>query len=639
MDKIIKDRDRNEILVGEASMIMSRDILRELIDWYNEILDYDAQYIVFLVRRCYVLALILESLTGRKMEDTENKKFLTDSAALLQIDTVYREYKKSGGKTPTILVVDDILVHGRNINNLIRTFVNRFYDISRESSKRSDEELREKIEREILRSIRINVFYCTDQPLLLNEKYWPLLHEKRRVADKEWRRLSNDLSTLITYGYVTYASYVFSRGISAEKFEVIKTYFQDYEKTIYRNNVEYTKINYVKDSNDSVLAISTVRLIKNNTDGGFRVAPFLFLPMLSESETLKLVDRINDAGYKNTDLKKWWAELYRVNGRRMSSELLTMVLSNIVLNDFMDRVNKAFPGVSDIFDIQDEPHELAKLARNYNSSTFEKTYDRLKEIISIKTVRYAELEKILKDCVTGDRELIKDSGAEPSLLDEALRVDITENIENLIYEQGWNDEQEAKWISAFPFYETPFHFRRKNLSCYETFKTLYGYREDEPLNRRSLLDYSIRIFLQMMDCGVIAVSSYPPVGKDVLGLEQYEKAGEQSMTLLPIRYLLYLPMLSRMESVAKAKQIPLHEEAERYFKVVPFEDDRFEQSDIIAFIDKLTEVEQSVSDWNDDYVGSAPYLRSEKGEDDTIDFYLKQHDLVTVYEANRRKYR
>ena len=639
MDTKIKAGTKNEVLADAASQILSSDILEKLIEWYNEILDFDAQYIVFLVRRCYVLALILEPITGRKMVDAKNKKFLTDSSGLLQIDMIYQDYRSSGGKTPTVLLVDDILVHGRNINNLIKTFYDRLYTLAQKDSKRTPDDLKDKIEQELLRTIRISVFYCTDKPLLLNEQFWPILHEQFRVGDKDWRRLSNNLSTLITYSSVTNASYVFSRRIDSEKFDAIKSYFLDYEKTRYRNNTEYTKIEYIVNPEHKILAISTLRLVENNADHSFRVVPFLFFPELSQAETSDLVDRIDEAGYKKTALNKWLAELDLVPGRRMSNELLTMVLSNIVLNDFMSRIEESFPRVTDVFDEADEEVELTKLARNYNSSTFRKTYNKLKTIINNRVVRFAELEKIVT-CVVKDRdELMEDFGKQPALLTEDQRIKITYNIEDRIYNQGLNDEQEAQWIADFPFYDTPFHFRRKNIPCYETFKALYQYGADKTINERALLDYSIRIFLQMMDCGVIAVSSYPPVGKEIDGLMQYEKAGEQAMTLLPVRYLLYLPMLSRMELVAKAKQIPLREEAEKYFSVVPLEDDCFDEADILEFADRLADVNQSVSDWNDNYVNSAPYLRTKKGTDDTVNFYLKQHELVMTYVENYRKYR
>ena len=57
------------LLRKEALEILGEEDLAGLMEWYEDTLESDRSYVVFVVRRSYILALIMEALTGKKMEE------------------------------------------------------------------------------------------------------------------------------------------------------------------------------------------------------------------------------------------------------------------------------------------------------------------------------------------------------------------------------------------------------------------------------------------------------------------------------------------------------------------------------------------------------------------------------------------
>ena len=54
---------RKEILEKEAETLLSKEALEELKQWYEYVLNERYEYVAFIVRRSYLLALIMEKIT------------------------------------------------------------------------------------------------------------------------------------------------------------------------------------------------------------------------------------------------------------------------------------------------------------------------------------------------------------------------------------------------------------------------------------------------------------------------------------------------------------------------------------------------------------------------------------------------
>ena len=102
-----------------AFSIVGEDVMTGLQKWYKDALETKWEYVVFIVRRSYILALLMEKITGKKMAANETNHYLTDASMILHCDELAAIYRKKH-RFPTTLLCDDVCIHGRNINHFIK---------------------------------------------------------------------------------------------------------------------------------------------------------------------------------------------------------------------------------------------------------------------------------------------------------------------------------------------------------------------------------------------------------------------------------------------------------------------------------------------------------------------------------------
>ena len=59
-----------------AFSIVGEDVMTGLQKWYKDALETKWEYVVFIVRRSYILALLMEKITGKKMAANETNHYL-----------------------------------------------------------------------------------------------------------------------------------------------------------------------------------------------------------------------------------------------------------------------------------------------------------------------------------------------------------------------------------------------------------------------------------------------------------------------------------------------------------------------------------------------------------------------------------
>lgn len=154
--------DRKELLTT-ASVIMGEEVFKEIQQWYKETKESNVRYVVYVVRRCYMLALIMEHITGNKMEDSEEREFMTDASFFLrcnELSEYYRKYRCF----PKILLCDDILIHGRNINHFLKSLEERLFEMLTEYEEG-------EIQAALVAAIKIHVYARSEDSLLLLGRY------------------------------------------------------------------------------------------------------------------------------------------------------------------------------------------------------------------------------------------------------------------------------------------------------------------------------------------------------------------------------------------------------------------------------------------------------------------------------------
>lgn len=132
-------------------------------EWYRNIVINQCDYVVFTTCRSYMLALIMEKVTGLDMEENSNPVFLTDSSIILFCSKFAIQYRETG-KFPKILLCDDILIYGRGINHFLEDIEHVLYNLLPEYTK-------DIIEKALVKSIKIHVFAKAAKTWLVLSRY------------------------------------------------------------------------------------------------------------------------------------------------------------------------------------------------------------------------------------------------------------------------------------------------------------------------------------------------------------------------------------------------------------------------------------------------------------------------------------
>ncbi len=580
-------------LEREAAFILGQEIFNELKEWYLYTFRGDREYVFFITRRSYLLALIFESITGKRMEKQPFKSFYTDSAIPLLVTefaTRYREW----GSFPGILICDDLLIHGRNINFLAA-------DLERRLIEELSEYDSQEISLSLMEAIQINVHTCSSDKLLLRERYLIGTHYTRAESAEFYYRLSGNISSLILDSGFVNATYVVSELISESDF--IKNGFEnDFVKTSFQNNVQYAEVLYCG-SSSTVKAAATLRLVKNEWEKGYRAVPFVFLPNLDMQETLAMHQRICgkmlESEYFTNQDKEYLDFLLEQDGLRSYSEFITMILSYAVLQEFNRRYHiKISP--------EDVEREVHKVSLNYPNRDGYDVSGFIQRLLWHSFLSDLEtVDDIILNSLSEGRYLFNVSQNLISYTDE----DLLKQLEDSIYSMGYTEERNAFLLLTDPSFTGKRHLARQVRGCGFLLREMAEHKDSDTITK--LISY----FLQMLDAGTATLSSLGGSGMKVCGLSQFAKAGELSLLLYPLRFIEYMPFLADMHQDCMQWARELEDELVRFQKsgMGDIEDAVFDK--ILLFCQKLKGIGQSPEDWNGNFALRAKLkYKSEKND-------------------------
>ena len=478
-------------LLAVTNGIMGEEISTEMQKWYEETIQSNARYVVYIVRRCYMLALIMEHITGIKMKDSKEREFLTDASFFLRCEELANYYRKYG-QFPKILLCDDILIHGRNINHFLKSLEDELCELLTEYEK-------EEIQIELAAAIKIHVYVRSDKRLLLLGRYEFSLKYIRKEQAAFWRRVSSNISTLILRADMANACYVFSESIPEAVYYEIDSN-KGWHKTVFQNTMESVFVSYGID--DSLLkAIYTIRLIKAQKSEDYRVVPFVFLPNLSEKETESVKNEIfvqlrNDTRWEK--IESYINSLNQINGKRLFNEWLTLLMSQSFLNAF----NKEY-GIS--LELMEEEYiaERTKLLRNYNAYGKDITLEILDFTLTQNVLSIHDINKILIKNI--NEHFIMELDSSEAKDENIEKATIRDKMEKYFYQNAIIEETSAFELTQISYVPTKRRSMRRVRGCGFTLAAL---AELNGCCSKSEMNYLLAYFLQMIDAGVLAISSY-----------------------------------------------------------------------------------------------------------------------------------
>ena len=565
--------------------------------WYNYVLKTEWDYVVFVVRRAYMLALIMEKITEQAMEQSSDAFFVTDSAFYSRCHKLAGAYIQYH-RFPRILLCEDALLHGRNINYFLEQMEEGILNILRTVY---NEDFDENIVRErFAQAVTIHVLARTQGRLLLLDRY---VMKLRSCAVKDisvMHEFSCRISTLISQSGMVNAAYIFSECISQVKFDECREY--GFKETIYHNITEYVHIEPVCVGN-TLKAVFTLRVIPSPLKASeYKVVPFVFMPNLGAQETERLWMNLRDKLHvllPGNGFLEYLDALKGLKGMRTFNEWVTMILSQVLLRDFNEefdiipkRNNKKYQEQSKI------------LARNYNVTGFKRTKGYLDAVVRGKYLDKAGLKKLIVDSLDEERKIctIDSDGicnAEKHMIDK---------LEEYWYQVALQEEKKARLALRKPYHEALDYSRRKVYGCGFTLEELFDESSEDNV------EWGLVYFLQMMDAGMIGVSSYSAKYMNVVGFSQFVKAGEMSLLIYPMRMMEYIPLLVVIQHFCQNVSWDWQEEVKKYCRSPYSQMDIGEVEKVSDFVEKLADGLQYPDEWDICYDDRVEYAVADATE-------------------------
>jgi len=606
-----------------AKWLFKSDVYSGIVAWYKYTLRRKWRYVVFAARRSYVLALIMERITGMPMESTNEElggtvSFLTDSAFFLHCQELAEEYRR-WRRFPKILLCDDIIIYGRNLNHIIE-------GMERELCRLLEGEFEpNKIREALSDATTVHVYARRWDRLLLKNAYCWNLHYKKEDSLCFIHQFSNDVAWLIMRSGIANACYVFTQGLSEQVIEGIKDRLKEngYIFTKYQKTTQLTKCQYVC-SGDSVKAVLSLRLIKNGDTGEYRIAPFVFLPNLGQAETDRLCQEILDR--LPEDCRQYRAKIEeweKLKGKRAFGEIMTLLMSNAVLQAFNEKYEVQI-------DRADRDEELKKLARNYDQDGFRDAEVMLDSLLKGNIFKdLDELKDLLGRVISEEKRVLTVDTNKTADVSEERKNDIRRHMEDYFYKRACEDEESAFELVRNPNYITPKRSKRRARGCGFTLCELNeGYSWQET-------GYNMAYFLQAMDAGILALSSYAPNDVRVVGFSQFAKAGEQSLLIEPLRRYEYITMLAMMQFESGRRFNELEDEIREFGEAYPEEYPPECIEMLLKLTRKLKSMGHTPRDWDGNFMDKMDLNR-----EDSMKFLKKQSAHHEKYmEFAKKKYR
>lgn len=246
-------------------------------------------FVVFITRRCYVLFQVFERVF--KERDTQGTRawerlrslcpeavalglewkdcaeliryhFITDINLLTQSRSI-AQYFANTGVFPSLVVCDELLIHGRTINSFLNEFEKELLKNLQLIGQEETLPLQLKLGEKLIQALQLYVYARNDGVMLLLPRYCSALHVFRKQMDKnKWRALSMYFSRLISASPVNNAAYAWNFGEKLTDQSVKLPYpvngFECCETEIYKGFRQTTFV-MMYDRGHGTQAICTVR--------------------------------------------------------------------------------------------------------------------------------------------------------------------------------------------------------------------------------------------------------------------------------------------------------------------------------------------------------------------------------------------
>lgn len=616
--KIEKMRlDRDELAVFSRS-VLGDEYYRLIENFFEEVWHSDATYKVFLARRCLNLMYLFYKCRENGDNSYIRSDLYSDSSLLANVPEIADIYM-AFGMIPQILLVDDVLIHGRSINTFIDSFVSSILSYCEKCGKIYK---RSEVEQAVQDSLKIKVLVQNDHYLLVNRSFINSIEYCKKWSPANWHGLSSRITQLVSDGFFSNTSYTLS--LYEHKKEDLHRFFEEAAEKKGFVKSEWSRglrrdvwIRPLKNSSSDIMALYTVRFVQNAIDKKYRITPFVITSdMVCKKGSFPFGDDLLIENYKSK-----YVDIAGIAKTR--AEAMSMFLSHNILLLLQDDILQSGKLTQEVI----EPSRLdaEKISLNFKKRRYSRNKDFFDKLISLKKpfAGWEEMDSFILRSTANSKPLIE----QHMFKLHSLKND--SSVEDLLAKQGFEIERQA-WDQFRTNRQTAVKAEKQPL-C-EFFSRIPGhslFNDDEIINITGDL-------LRNMDVGTVAVSA--KCGNDEIYSCVY-RACEHSQFIYPLRYIEYLPVMARIEYDFRADKKHIKQRIEEFF----LPDSRIPREDVsgmLEFVEMLYESGQFINDWNINLLNlittKCPITDDKNADDllsiDKLIIMAKRDDLVNRYQ-------
>lgn len=624
---------RYDFLSDLAKTTFISDNYESLYRFFQRVWELDYDYKVTMARRAFNLNyafLMIDSGSGSD-EAYGAKDWISNTALLLYYKEIADEYL-AHGRFPSILILDDLCLHGRSVAALLDELEQLIVSYLGEG-REMGEGGKLSIHWALTAAIDIYVYARNEQYLLLEKGYRDKVHGGRPRPGNKLRELSLQISRFLQQSAICNTSYIVS-------FDSIKFL----QRSVRANGVPWNYRGgqiwvyfpqYDLPDRESGL-ISTFRTYCKGPDGQNPHTPVSSLVLFSDMEQKhfsQLCEEFAEQLSRDGDFHKISEILccQRPLLQKARAQMLSCILS--IINSARSWYRDDTVPAGKYSDLFFRSSDIMKIISNFGRVS------ELKEEFA-HLVRWAFSTEDAALSVLYQKAYMAARPLEPfqsRTITPELAQDINDAAEEIFYYAGMSAEEDA--------YRT----RRKN--------SVYHYQptETDPgvVPFRKYLDKmnkpgfaggnrsNLVCMMNLMDCGLIAMNM--ALSDDGQFIYCTLKAGELSTYVMPRKFYLFLPALAKVEKSHWLLDLSCAEAVKRFIRAI--EDDTQNPQERKAlqklketgdrFVDLLYHCGQSFLEWDielltaEDRAGFTP-------EDEDEPFSIKRYLETVTYETDRQ---
>ncbi len=622
--------ERERVILGED--------FDDFLHFFVELLSYCAkpkgndQFLVaFVTRRCHILLQLflnifdsfvdgtcadplppyLQDVDLSRLKEIVDRHFLTDFNLVVQAGRIADHYKETGS-FPEVVILDEIIIHGRAVNNLLLTYeaavIGRLKQLEPEMSDRRRAALLDRL----ASATKLYIYAQNNEPLLLLPRYQRQLCSKHLYSPRKIKELSQKFASLVISGNVNNVAYSWNFKLQSPAVERWASLSPSPDFVTLTTNLRYVRQDcclWLYPNASSPKAICSIRWKQhhaaNCSKSELLVVPFIVFDRIPRQNLLRLHNRIcEDLEALNiiflTDYDAYDIGSSESCYLRWLSETNDLVLTYLLF--------RRFCGANGSCEAWSRFLETSILARNYKLFPLNKPVKQssiVKELRSIWSWVPSEpnqLEQYFdillegaqpiwskEDCwsncggdaqMTADQELIRAVEDTIAFIGYEAEKTVCEKYSSGVF---LSDETLADWGAQYSLSQV-----------LDLCRQFWSKKSDgRPVDVYAVL----ALLVQEMDLGIIGMS--PQLDRDTDTLFTMVRAGEHSLFITPTRYQPYIPALIRINQRCCEGHLDLYTELVRFIQQISYYP-RLDVTadDLYAFIRGLESVNQDIEDWD-----------------------------------------